>query len=104
MRPASGPLVIARLGELPAGTTKKFFLLIDGNEEECFLLNYGGKLSAYVNRCCHVPMSLDWVENQFFTADGQFVQCATHGAQYLPDTGECVSGPPCGKFLRRVPL
>jgi nitrite reductase/ring-hydroxylating ferredoxin subunit len=49
-------------------------------------------------------MSLDWVDNQFFTEDKQFIQCATHGAQYLPDTGECVSGPPCGKFLRSVPV
>jgi hypothetical protein len=36
-------------------------------------------------------MGLDWVENQFFTEDGQFIQCATHGAYYLPDTGEGAS-------------
>jgi nitrite reductase/ring-hydroxylating ferredoxin subunit len=97
-------VVVARTGEVTPGHTKKFLLLIDGREEECFLVNFGGTLRAYVNRCCHVPMSLDWVENQFFTEDRQFIQCATHGACYVPETGECVSGPPCGKFLTPVAL
>lgn len=95
---------IARTGELAPGQTKKFLLDCAGREIEGFVLNVGGAFHAYVNRCRHVPMGLDWVENQFFTEDGQFVQCATHGAYYLPDTGECVAGPPCGKSLVRIPL
>ena len=95
---------IATVGELHPGETKKFLLQCDGQEIEGFVLNYAGEHHAYVNRCRHVPMSLDWVENQFFTEDGRFVQCATHGAYYLPETGECVAGPPCGRSLFRVPL
>jgi nitrite reductase/ring-hydroxylating ferredoxin subunit len=97
-------VAIARVDELRPGETKKFLLDCDGREIEGFLLNWGGTHHAYVNRCRHVPMSLDWVENQFFTADGRFVQCATHGAYYLPETGECVAGPPCGRSLVRVPV
>ncbi|GIW45022.1 MAG: hypothetical protein KatS3mg077_2304 [Candidatus Binatia bacterium] len=93
---------VALVDELAERTTKKFFVTIDGVEEECFLVKYEGRFYAYVNRCCHVPMTLDWVENRFFTADGRYLQCATHGARYLPETGECVAGPPCGKFLRRL--
>jgi nitrite reductase/ring-hydroxylating ferredoxin subunit len=96
--------VVAHVGELRPGETKKFFLRCHDAEEECFVVNHRGTLYAYVDRCCHVPMSLDWIENQFLTEDKQFVQCATHGACYLPDTGECVSGPPFGKCLTRVPL
>ncbi len=95
---------IARVSELRPGQTKKFLLQRDGREIEGFVLNVGGAFHAYVNRCRHVPMGLDWVENQFFTEDGQFIQCATHGAYYVPDTGECIAGPPCGKSLVRVPL
>ena len=95
---------IARTTELAPGTTKKFLLTCDGQEIEGFVLNLGGAFHAWVNRCRHVPMGLDWVENQFFTEDGQFLQCATHGAYYLPDTGECIAGPPCGKSLVRVPI
>ena len=97
-------LVIGRVGELRPGETKKFLLACEGAEVEGFLLNYAGEHHAYVNRCRHVPMSLDWVENQFFTEDGRFVQCATHGAYYRPETGECVAGPPCGRTLHRIPL
>ena len=96
--------MIARVGELHPGETKKFLLARDGQEIEGFLLNYGGELHAYVNRCRHVPMGLDWVENRFFTEDGRFVQCATHGAYYVPETGECVAGPPCGRSLFRVEI
>jgi nitrite reductase/ring-hydroxylating ferredoxin subunit len=95
---------VARVGELAPGQTKKFVQQVDGREVECFLLNYGGQLFAYVNRCRHVPMTMDWVENQFLTEDGRYILCATHGAAYEPDSGECVFGPPCGKFLDRVPL
>ena len=98
------PVPIARTDELRPGTSRKFMLTCDGRELECFVVNAGGAFHAYVNRCRHVPMGLDWVENQFFTEDGQFLQCATHGAYYLPDTGECIAGPPCGKSLVPVPI
>jgi nitrite reductase/ring-hydroxylating ferredoxin subunit len=98
------PFPIARVGELKPGETKKFLLACPEQEIEGFLLNYAGALHAYVNRCRHVPMGLDWVENQFFTEDGRFVQCATHGAYYRPETGECIAGPPCGRSLVRVPI
>ncbi len=97
-------VAVARVGEIPPGQSKKFLLDCAGREFECFLINYGGELHAYVNQCRHIPMGLDWVENQFFTDDGRFVQCATHGAYYVPETGECVAGPPCGKSLVRVRL
>jgi nitrite reductase/ring-hydroxylating ferredoxin subunit len=99
----TGP-VVARLGELAPGQTKKFALQCHEGEEECFVVNHCGRLYAYVNRCCHVPMTLDWIDNQFLTEDKRHIQCATHGACYLPETGECVAGPPLGKFLTAVPL
>jgi nitrite reductase/ring-hydroxylating ferredoxin subunit len=97
-------IVVARVGEVEPGRTKKFFLCAGDREEECFVVNHNGTYYAYVNRCCHVPMTLDWIDNQFMTDDKQFILCATHGACYLPDTGECVLGPPLGQVLARVPL
>ena len=71
---------------------------------EGFLVNYGGRLFAYVNRCRHLSISLDWVDNRFFTEDNRYLICANHGAVYEPATGECVWGPCFGAFLRSVPL
>ncbi len=88
------------------GHSMKFMLPINGVDEECFVINYHGELHAYVNRCRHVPMAMDWVDNQFFAEHGRYLMCQTHNAYYEPATGECIAGPrsACGKLLYRVPL
>lgn len=98
------PLAIARLGEIPPGKSKKFSLTVGGRDVECFVVHWNGAHHAYVNRCRHIALSLDWVENRFFDEDGRHLLCATHGALFEPDSGECVAGPPFGKRLIVVPL
>ena len=100
----SSSVAVAQRGEIGPGETKKFMLSVEGRETECFLLNYDGHYFAYINRCSHVPMTMDWIDNQFLTEEGRYILCSTHGAAFEPDTGECIFGPPCGKFLARVPL
>jgi len=97
---------VAKVGDLPAGESMKFMMPIRDADEECFLINFAGKFYAYVNRCRHVPMAMDWVDNQFFAEEGRYLMCQTHNAYYEPASGECIAGPPtaCGKFLYRVPL
>ena len=97
-------MVVARVGEVAPGQTKKFVLRCHEGEDECFVVNHRGTLYAYVNRCCHVPMTMDWIDNQFLTEEKRYIQCATHGACYEPETGECVWGPPLGKLLTPVRL
>jgi nitrite reductase/ring-hydroxylating ferredoxin subunit len=101
--PCRGTRILGR-GDLAEGESRKFLLRCGDREIECFVVRWRGELHAFVNQCRHVAMSLDWVENQFFTEEGDFLLCPTHGALYAPDTGECVSGPPCGKSLHAVPL
>ena len=95
---------VVRARRLKPGESMKFMLPIRGVDEECFVINYGGHFHAYVNRCRHVPMAMDWVDNQFFAERGRYLMCQTHNAYYEPATGECIAGPPgtCGKFLFRV--
>ncbi|MGA3228946.1 Rieske (2Fe-2S) protein [Candidatus Binatus sp.] len=103
--PARARYRVARIESLAPGESLKFMLPIRGADEECFLINFGGEFHAYVNRCRHVPMAMDWVDNQFFAEDGRYLMCQTHNAYYEPASGECIGGPPtaCGKFLYRVP-
>jgi nitrite reductase/ring-hydroxylating ferredoxin subunit len=91
---------------LSAGESMKFMLPVRGAEEECFVVNFHGHYHAYVNRCRHVPMAMDWIDNQFFAEQGRYLMCQTHNAYYEPVSGECIAGPAsaCGKFLYRVPL
>ncbi len=99
-----GLVVVAHADDLAPGFTRKFFLQCNGREIEAFVLNHGGAFYAYVNRCCHIPMTMDWVENQFLSEDRAYIQCATHGALYEPASGECVAGPPLGQCLTAVPI
>jgi nitrite reductase/ring-hydroxylating ferredoxin subunit len=96
--------IVAEAGELANGTTKKFHLRCGKGSIEGILVRYDGALYAYVNRCCHIPMAMDWVDNQFFTEDKRYLICATHGATYEPTTGECVWGPCYGGTLQTVPI
>ena len=105
-RPPASRFEVARAGDLKPGESMKFLLPIRGADEECFLINFNGEFHAYVNRCRHVPMPMDWVDNQFFAEEGRYLMCQTHNAYYEPGSGECIAGPSsaCGKFLYRVPL
>ncbi|HEY7322322.1 MAG TPA: Rieske (2Fe-2S) protein [Candidatus Binatia bacterium] len=95
---------VGEVSELKPGTTKKFRLINGKSEVEGLLLNYQGSLYAYLNRCPHLGISLDWVDNQFFTIDGRYLMCANHGATFEPATGECIWGPCPGATLRSLPL
>jgi nitrite reductase/ring-hydroxylating ferredoxin subunit len=85
----------ARAAEIPPGTSAKFPLRWRGARVEGFVVNVDGRFRGYVNRCAHAGTPLDWWPNEFFTEDGRLLICATHGAVYEPETGQCVGGP-CG--------
>jgi nitrite reductase/ring-hydroxylating ferredoxin subunit len=96
--------LVGKVGELTPGMSKKFILSNGKHNVEAMLLNYQGSLCAYLNRCPHIGISLDWVENQFFTLDGRYLMCANHGATFEPATGECIWGPCVDTALQSVPL
>ena len=65
-----------------------------------FAIRYQGRVHAYLNRCTHVPMEMDYQEGQFFDDTGRWLLCATHGAAYQPDTGACAGGPCRGGLVK----
>ena len=62
---SSGKLV-GTVGELEHGTSKKFTMRRGGRDLEALLVNYQGNYFAYVNRCPHIGITLDWVEQSVF--------------------------------------
>ena len=85
--------------DLLPGMSAKFPLSWRGAKTEGFVINFDGRYHAYVNRCAHAGTPLDWWPNEFFTENGQYLICATHGAVFGPDTGICVDGPCPGERL-----
>jgi nitrite reductase/ring-hydroxylating ferredoxin subunit len=65
-----------------------------------FAVRFKGTPQAYLNRCSHVAMELDWQPNRVFDASGQWLICASHGALYQPDTGACTGGPCKGGLVK----
>jgi nitrite reductase/ring-hydroxylating ferredoxin subunit len=67
-----------------------------------FVVRYHGVAYAYLNRCAHVPIELDWAEGEFFESSGLYIMCSTHGAIYDPENGHCRGGPCRGGRLRQI--
>lgn len=84
-----------------SGAAVAFDVVYRGEACRAFAIRYEGQVHAYLNRCGHVPMEMDYVDGQFFDSTGQWLMCATHGATYAPQSGSCVAGP-CLRGLVKV--
>ncbi len=71
-----------------------------GQTCRAFAIRYQGLPHAYLNRCTHVAMELDWQPNRVFDDSGQWLLCASHGAAYRPDSGQCAGGPCQGGLVK----
>ena len=80
----------------------RFPVTVGGDDLTAFVVRYGQEPRAYLNRCAHLPMELDWTEGEFFESSGLYLMCATHGALYEPDTGHCAGGPCRGGRLHAI--
>lgn len=61
-----------------------------------------GRVYIYLNRCPHRGIGLEWQPDQFLDPSASLIQCATHGALFLIESGECVAGPCAGQFLSAI--
>lgn len=76
------------------------FTLTTGEAEiPAFAIRFNNKAYAYLNRCAHMAVELDWQHGEFFDTDKNYLVCATHGALYYPDTGACAYGRCAGRGL-----
>lgn len=57
---------------------------------------------VYHNRCPHLGIPLEWQPDDFMEPGSDLLRCATHGALFVPETGECVAGPCAGDSLCAV--
>jgi nitrite reductase/ring-hydroxylating ferredoxin subunit len=95
--------VICKSGDLQERQQGIRFTLPElGEHVTGFVVRFNGQVQAYVNRCAHVPVELDWNEGDFFNITKDYLICATHGAHYHPETGYCVMGPCKGDALQKI--
>ncbi len=73
----------------------------EGAAIPAFAIRHAHQVHAYVNRCAHRGVELDWDAGRFFDLERRYVICATHGVLYDPATGACRGGP-CGGGLVKL--
>ena len=85
---------------LEGGLAVPFDVVYAGQTCRAFAIRFEGTPQAYLNRCTHVAMELDWQPNRVFDDSGRWLLCASHGAAYRPDTGQCAGGPCRGGLIK----
>ena len=91
-------------GALHEGEATLLSVLIDGLEDEIILVRTEGGHLAYINRCRHISVPLDYGDGEVFDETGKLFQCRTHGALYRIEDGRCVAGPCSGASLKPVEI
>lgn len=88
------PIALCQASDLlDGGLAVPFDVVYAGQTCRAFAIRYRGNALAYLNRCTHVAMEMDYQPNRFFDDSGQWLMCATNGAVYHPQTGRCAGGP-----------
>lgn len=83
---------------LPEARSRGFML----GEHSLLAVRREGRVFVYNNRCPHRAVPLEWEPDQFLDSSASLIRCATHGALFLIENGECVAGPCEGQSLRAV--
>jgi nitrite reductase/ring-hydroxylating ferredoxin subunit len=103
---ALGPVTaICSSLDVIAGELGVRFEVTYGNESfSAFVIRHSRGINAYINRCSHQALELDWDLGHFFDLDQRYLICASHGALYAADSGQCVAGPCNGSGLEALPV
>jgi len=96
--------ILCKTTDIEDPGSKSFEVKIKHKNESVFVVHKNGEFFAYLNQCPHTGASLEWQENQFLDLDKELIQCATHDALFIIDTGECIAGPCAGDALQPLEL
>lgn len=89
---------------IPEDCARGFTIETPAGPRQLLLARRNNRIYAYINRCPHTGVNLDWVPDRFLDRSGTYLQCATHGALFRIQDGFCVHGPCAGQSLRPVTI
>ena len=96
--------ILCKTTDIEDPGSKSFEVKIKRKTQSIFVVHKNGEFFAYYNKCPHTGASLEWQEHQFLDLDKALIQCATHDALFVIDSGECIAGPCVGDSLQTLPL
>tara|TARA_R110002012_G_scaffold49210_2_gene127365 strand:+ start:1237 stop:1578 length:342 start_codon:yes stop_codon:yes gene_type:complete len=86
---------VCQLDQLAQGAFVEFSI----GDRDGFVFLHDSVPKAYLNRCPHLGIGLNWMPGRFMDLDNCFLQCSTHGALFEPGSGKCIAGPCQGDQL-----
>lgn len=89
---------------IPANAARGFIVETPSGSRRIFAVRRGEKIYAYLNRCPHTGITLDWMPGEFLDITGTLIQCATHGALFRIEDGLCIRGPCVNQSLQMIPV
>lgn len=93
-----------RFDELDDPGARGFTITVDGEPVEGFVVRHGTAVHAYLNRCPHARLPLEWQTDRFLDDAGNYIFCANHAALFRIEDGYCIAGPCAQKSLTRLPV
>ena len=69
--------------ELAEGQSRGFVL----DQLNLLAVRRDGQVHAYINRCPHRGIALEWRPDDFLDDSRSLIRCATHGALFLIESG-----------------
>jgi nitrite reductase/ring-hydroxylating ferredoxin subunit len=75
---------------------------VEVNGKQIMIVRQHDDVFVYENSCPHMGVTLEWQPDQFLSSDNQLIQCATHGAQFVINSGQCIAGPCNGQALKPI--
>ncbi len=92
---------LCALEDLPDGAARGFSVRPAGGRElRLFVIRRGGAVFAYRDACPHMGVPLPWSPDDYLTRDARYIRCASHGALFRVESGECLAGPCKGEALK----
>ena len=96
--------ILCKTTDIEDPGSKSFEVKIKRKTQSIFVVHKNGEFFAYYNKCPHTGATLEWQEDQFLDLDKALIQCATHDALFMIDSGECIAGPCVGDNLEPLSI
>lgn len=95
---------ICDLDDIPHNQTRGFSIIHNNETLDFFIVRIKDSIYAYINRCPHTGVNLEWMPDKFMDLGKTAIQCSTHGARFRIDNGYCIYGPCMGQSLEKLEL
>ena len=102
--PVSLSIPLCNIDEIADPGSRGFEIKHGRKQLSLFAVHRDGVFTAFINRCPHTGVNLEWQEDRFLDLDNHYIQCATHDALFETESGLCIAGPCVGQSLHAVSI